>query len=41
MSVSFDFCGNRDRYAQCLLCLFREIPQMQFLDKVCLHFVVP
>ena len=34
-SVYFGFCGNRDRYAQCLLCLFREIPQMQFLDKVC------
>ena len=31
---------NRDRYAQCLLCLFRETPQMQFLDKVCSHFVV-
>ena len=39
-SVYFGFCGNRDRYAQCLLCLFREIPQMQFLDKVCSHFVV-
>ena len=34
MSVSFGFCGNRDRYAQCLLCLFREISQMQFLDGV-------
>ena len=41
MSVYFGFCGNRDRYAQCLLCLFREIPQMQFLDKVYSHFVVP
>ena len=40
MSVSFGFCENRDMCAQCLLCLFREIPQMQFLDKVCSHFVV-
>ena len=39
-SVYFGFCGNRDRYAQCLLCLFRVIPQMQFMDKVCSHFAV-
>ena len=35
--------GGLFRHVQgfvCLLCLFRETPQLQFLDKVCSHFVV-